>query len=97
MLYDYMLRPAGEQKFMTEEYVSSPPAAWIYDERGDVFTLGTDRLLFQADAPNGEFAFLVQRNGTPVGIFASRLERRNGKIRAFTRQGWLIWNGNAFV
>ena len=91
MIYDYMLKPK-EQLFITEEYVATPPALWIHDERGDVWTLGTltgDR----RDAPNGEFDFPVLRNGEYVGLFASRIERRKGKIRAFTRQGWRTWTG----
>jgi len=95
MVYDYMLKPK-EQLFITEEYVSSPPAAWIHDERGDVWTLGT-RFEQQRDAPNGEFAFDVLRNGVYAGIFASRIERRKGKIRAFTRQGWRTWTGQSFA
>ena len=96
MIYPYMLKPK-EHTFITEEYVSSPPALWIYDERGDVFTLGTDRGIRMFDDPRGEFSFGVMRNGQDTGIFASRIERRNGKIRVFTRQGWRMWNGNQFV
>lgn len=96
MIYDYMLKPK-EQLFVTENYVSSPPALWIHDERGDVFTLGDAVLLYQADAPQGEFAFIVQRNGVNTGMFASRIERRNGKVRAFTREGWRVWNGRNFT
>lgn len=96
MIYDYMLKPK-EQSFITESYVSTPPALWIHDERGDVFTLGTARLMYQADAPQGELAFAVQKNGVNTGTFASRIERRHGKIRAFTRQGWRTWTGNQFA
>jgi hypothetical protein len=96
MIYDYMLKPK-EQTFITENYVSSPPALWIHNERGDVFTLGAARLMYQADAPQGEFAFEIMKNGSNTGTFASRIERRNGKIRAFTRQGWRTWTGNTFA
>lgn len=95
MIYDYMLKPK-EQQFITENYVSSPPAAWIHDERGDVFTLGTVTQ-WNRDAPNGEFAFNVLVNATETGLFASRIERRNGKVRAFTRQGWRTWSGQSFI
>jgi hypothetical protein len=95
MIYDYMRKPK-EQLFITESYVSTPPAAWIHDERGDVFTLGTEYQQ-QRDAPNGEYSFNVLKNGAETGCFASRIERRNGKIRAFTRQGWRIWSGNQFI
>jgi hypothetical protein len=94
MIYDYMRKPK-EQLFITEPYVSTPPALWIHDERGDVWTLGTEYQQ-QRDAPNGEFSFNVLKNGLETGCYASRIERRNGKIRAFTRQGWRIWNGQSF-
>jgi hypothetical protein len=88
----YMLKPK-EQTHITEAYVSSPPAALIVDERGDVFTLG-----FQYGAgPGGEFAFNVLRNGVDCGEFASRIERRNGKIRIFSAQGWKTWTGRSFL
>jgi hypothetical protein len=96
MVYDYMLKPQ-EQLFITESYVSTPPALWIHDERGNVWTLGTNRLMYQADAPGGEFAFSILKNGEDTGLFASRIERRNGKIRAFTRQGWCTWSGSQFL
>ena len=95
MIYEYMLRPK-EQLFVTEEYVSTPPALWIHDERGDVWTIGNlkgDR----RDAPNGEYDFPVFKNGQYTGLFASRIERRKGKIRAFTRQGWRTWSGHQFI
>lgn len=95
MIYPYMLKPK-EQLFITESYVSTPPALWIHDERGDVWTLGTEVQQYR-DAPNGEFAFNVLRSGVDTGLFASRIERRNGKIRAFTRQGWRTWSGQSFI
>jgi hypothetical protein len=95
MIFDYMLKPK-EQLFITENYVSSPPAAWVHDERGDVFTLGTEYQQ-QRDAPNGEFSFSIIRNGHQTGEWGSRIERRNNKVRIFTRQGWKVWNGNQFV
>ena len=87
--------PKKEQAYETEAYVSVPPALIITDERNDVWTLG-----FQtgpkAKTPNGEFAFNVVRNGFDTGEVASRIERRGGKIRIFTREGWKIWNGRSF-
>ena len=95
MIFDYMLKPQ-EQLFVTENYVSSPPAAWVHDERGDVFTLGTEYQQ-QRDAPNGEYSFSIIRNGKQTGAWGSRIERRNGKVRAFTRQGWRTWSGTQFI
>jgi hypothetical protein len=95
MVYDYMLKPQ-EQLFITESYVSTPPALWIHDEWGDVWTLGTEYQQ-QRDAPNGEFSFNILRNGQQTGLFASRIERRNKKVRAWTRQGWRTWSGSQFL
>lgn len=95
MIQSYMLRPAV-QHYITEEYVSTPPALLITDEWGDVWTLGM-RFARMTDAPNGEFAFNVLRNGQDMGEFASRIERRRGKIRIFTCQGFKTWSGQSFL
>lgn len=94
--HQYML-PAREQRYVTESYVASPPAAQVTDERNDVFALGYDHLPPAAGAPRGEFAFRVVRNGADTGEFASRIERRAGRVRIFTRSGWKHWNGRAFL
>lgn len=85
--------PPKEQFHLTENYVSSPPALTIFDETGAVWCLDSD---MQA-GPHGEYAFSVLRNGVRIGAVASRIERRNGKIRVFTREGWRLWNGRGFV
>lgn len=89
---DYMLKPK-EQFHQTEEYVSSPPALIIFDECGDVWTLGLDMHL----GPRGEYAFDILRNGVKIGERGSRIERRSGKIRIFTPDGvWKRWTGKTF-
>jgi hypothetical protein len=86
------MRLVGEQRHVTENYVSVPPALTITDEVGAVWTLGFEAA--PADqSPGGEFAFNVLRDGIDTGIIASRIERRSGKIRAFTRHGWKRWLG----
>jgi len=97
----------GPQGFITEEYVSSPPAVAIVDQRGDVFTLGftmgvagssfQQRYETKHEAPKGEFAFNVLRNGMNVGEFASRIERLQGRIKILTASGWKVWNGQSFI
>lgn len=91
-LLAYML-PSGPQRHITEPYVSSPPALVIVDETGAVWTLG----FRYGRAPRGEFAFNVLRNGVETGEVASRIERRNGKIRVFCESGWKNWTGRCFV
>lgn len=88
----YMLKPK-EQVHVTENYVSSPPALWILDEAGNAWTLGFSG----GEAPRGEYAFDVLMNGQRTGAIASRIERRNGRIRCFTRDGWKNWNGRSFI
>jgi hypothetical protein len=88
-------RPRAEQVHITENYVSVPPALTITDEVNSVWTLG----LIAAPkhkCPAGEFAFAVLRNGFDVGEMASRIERRNGKVRIFTVEGWKKWTGASF-
>lgn len=90
--FPYML-PTREQTHITEPYVSSPPALVIVDEAGAVWTLG----MTFGPAPRGEYAFAVLRNGVNTGEFASRIERRRGRIRIFTRSGYKLWNTRMFV
>lgn len=101
MIYDYMRKPKA-QLFQTENYVSSPPALWIHDECGHVFTLATDQPPHPDLAARGEYTFMV--NWSPAvnqviqtGIWASRIERKQGKVRAWTRQGWRTWDGKQFI
>lgn len=88
--------PQGEQRHITESYVSVPPALIITDERGDVWTFGF-QLAPKKLSPDGEFAFNVLRNGIDTREMASRIERRSGKVRIFTFVGWKWWNGKTFV
>lgn len=95
------MRLQGSQTHITEEYVSTPPALSIIDEAGAVWTLGLTMQRQQSGAggfaPNGEYAFNVLRNAVDTGEFASRIERRDGRIRIFTAAGWKRWNGRAFI
>lgn len=84
----------GEQRFQTENYVAIPPALIILDEMGAVWTLG---LIRGHDGPQGEYSFNVVRDGVDTGEFASRVERRGGRVRIFTRTGWKRWTGHTFI
>lgn len=86
----------GEQTHITESYVSIPPALTIVDECGAVWTIGFQTAPRER-SPNGEFAFDVLRNGVFAGEFASRIERRAGRIQIFGRDGWKRWNGSSFI
>ena len=90
------MRPLREQLHITEQYVAVPPALTITDEGNNVWTLGT-QMAPRAKCPNGEYAFDVVRNGFATGDFASRIERRGGRIRIFTPDGWKRFNGRSFI
>jgi hypothetical protein len=90
--FDYMFRPP-EQRHITEDYVSTPPALTITDERGDIWCLGPTNL----GVSGGEFSFTVLRNGVPTGERANRIERRAGKISIFGPEGRKAWNGRTFI
>lgn len=95
------VRPQGEQKHITESYVSVPPALTITDEAGSVWTLGMQTAP-RGKSPDGEFAFdvlRITRDGRIIntGEVASRIERRSGRIRIFTAEGWKRFTGVCFV
>jgi hypothetical protein len=83
----------NEQCFETENYVSTPPALLVLEGDGTVWTLGFNQVF----GPRGEYAFDVLRNGQPTGEYASRIERRAGRIRIFTVEGFKTWNGSQFI
>jgi len=96
--FEPYMAPTGPQKYITESYVSSPPALIIIDEAGIVWTLGMEFARnYGASDPRGEYCFEVLANGHRTGEYASRIERRGGKIRIFTAQGFKRWNGRQFV
>lgn len=90
----YML--PREQQHITETSLSSPPALVITDIDGARWCLGLQYAKLD-DSPRGEFAFNVLRDGVETGEYASRIERRRGRIQIFTRQGWKAWTGRGFV
>lgn len=90
------MRLQGEQTHITENYVSSPPALTITDERGDLWCLGFSGAP-HGSVPGGEFAYNVLKNGEETGEYASRIERRRGRIRIFTQAGWKQWTGTSFL
>lgn len=90
----FMVR-SGPQLHVTESYVAAPPALTVTDDRGDVWTMGF-RTAQKWQAPEGEFAFNVLRNGIDVGEIASRIERRGGRVRIFTAHGWKVWTDGGF-
>lgn len=85
----------GEQKHITEAYVSSPPALTLTDQQGNVWCLGFNSP--RGRVQGGEFAFDVLKNGQWMGEYASRIEMRGMKISIFTAEGWKRWTGISFI
>jgi hypothetical protein len=81
-----------ERENRSENYVEIPPALLITDERGGMWTLGTEYVVH-----NGEFEFNVLRNDVDTGETAKRIVCRRGKVAIFGQNGWRIWNGKSFV
>lgn len=95
IILDYML-PSQAQAHVSDNYVAIPPALTITDERNQVWTLGFNTAP-RSKSPDGEYAFDVLLNGKFVGEVASRIERRSGRIRIFTQDGWKRWSGTIFI
>ncbi len=78
----------------TESYVCCPPACYITDDDGAVFTLGFDYI----EHPR-HYEFMVLRNDVPTGQFAERIEytRRaghSGTVRLFGKDGVRTFSRN---
>jgi hypothetical protein len=97
MVLDFMLPNQLKNQYETDNYVSSPPANHIVDAKGDIWMLGLTGQDTR-NTPKGHYGFNVLRNGQETGECASHIERRNGKIRIFLRNGyWKTWNGQSFT
>jgi hypothetical protein len=82
-----------ERENRSEEYVEIPPAYLITDERGGMWTFGTE----YCAGRDGHFEFSVMRNDVDTGETASRIVYRGGRVRIFGREGWRTWNGKTFI
>jgi hypothetical protein len=96
MLLPEYCRQGRKFEYITESYVSSPPAAYIINSQGLTFTLGFN-LQQLRDSPHGHYAFNILVDGKETGEFATHIEKRNGKVRIFTSSSWKIWNGRCFI
>src|ERR1041385_792771 len=77
----------------TESYVEVPPSLIITDERGDVWSIGTDF------AQHGQrFSWGVLRNDRHTGELAEKIVYRRGKgVMIYGWYGRKVWNGRTFV
>jgi hypothetical protein len=81
-----------ERENPSESYVEIPPAYVITDERGGMWSFGTEYVLH-----DGEFEFNVIRNDVDTGETAKRIVYLRGRVRIFGRDGWRVWTGRSFV
>ncbi len=85
-----------ERQDRSENYVEIPPALLITDERGGMWTLGTEYV--HHSGPNGgQFEWNVLRNDIDTGETASKIVYRAGRVTIYGRNGRRVWNGRAFV
>lgn len=78
----------------TESYVVCPPAMYITDDDGAIFTMGFEYIEFPR-----KYEFMVLRNDKPTGQFAEYIEytRRaghSGTVRIFGNDGWRTFSRN---
>lgn len=66
----------------TESSVCCPPAAYITDRSGAIWTLGFDYIEYPY-----KYEFMVLRNDQKTGQFAEKIEYRNGIVRLFGKDG----------
>jgi hypothetical protein len=92
---DFMQQVDPERIPRSEPYVTSPPALWVRDADGSVFTLGFDH----GGWSTGEFEYEIVWNGHKTGEFACRIEYRGGIVRIYGRAGWRTWStaGKRFI
>jgi hypothetical protein len=95
------MKPQGPHMPLTEASVCIPPALWIRDEEGALWTLGFD--YSETEWRTGKYEYDVVRNGEKTGEFARNIEFSvppNGKVRVIRiwgADGWRTWNGRRFV
>lgn len=101
--YDFM-RPQGPHMPITESSVSIPPALWIRDEEGALWTLGFD--YDEREWRSGKWEYDIIRNGRKTGEFGRIIEykvnsRGTRQIRIWGSHGgsamWRWWSGRSFV
>ncbi len=95
------MKPQGPHMPITEAYVCIPPALWIRDDEGALWTLGFD---YDEKAwRGGKYEYDIIRNGRKTGEFGRVIEfavrdgRGNRKVRIWGAEGWRTWNGRVFV
>ena len=89
------MRPQGPHMPVTEAYVSIPPALWIRDDEGALWTLGFD--YSEAEWRTGRYEYDVVRNGQKTGDFARTIEFRQHKVVIHGADGRRVWSGRQFI
>ncbi len=94
------MKPQGPHMPITDSSVCIPPALWIRDEQGALWTLGFD--YDERAWRTGQWEYDVVRDGVQTGEFARNIEYRvNSRgtrtVRIWGADGWREWNGSQFV
>jgi hypothetical protein len=97
--FPFMRRQHPSQP-QTETAVTIPPALWIRDEEGALWTLGFD--YDEVAWKSGKYEYDVVRNGVVTGQFARTIECRANlfntrEVRIWGADGWRTWRNGRFV
>lgn len=79
-----------EREQRSDRDVEIPPALLITDERGGIWSFGTEYNQHSME-------FNVIRNDVDTGATASRIVYRRGVVTIFGRDGMRRWNGKTFL
>lgn len=94
------MRPQGPHMPITEASVCIPPALWIRDSEGALWTLGFD--YDEKEWRSGKYEYDAIRNGRKTGEFCRTIECKinsygNKVVRIWGADGWREWRGGRFV
>jgi hypothetical protein len=94
------MAPQGPHMPITEASVCIPPALWIRDDEGALWTLGFD--YDERAWRGGKYEYDVVRNARVTGEFARIIECSvnslgNKVVRIWGADGWRTWRNGRFV
>jgi hypothetical protein len=94
------MRPQGPHMPITAASVCIPPALWIRDSEGALWTLGFD--YDESEWRGGKWEYDVIRNGRKTGEFCRKIECKinsygNKVVKIWGADGWREWRDGRFV
>ncbi len=94
------MRPQGPHMPITESSVCIPPALWLRDSEGALWTHGIDYP--ESEWRGGTYEYDVVRNGRQTGELARIIECKvnsygNRVVRIWGADGWRTWRNGRFA